>query len=143
MLNSSSTFLVLNGLIGLMIGFLCGVPLGRAIADHKHDDIVRAWRVAHSSLVSGGIMLLAIAPALSYLQLSSGVKWAASISLSLSLYAFSFALVFGAWQGHRGLSKRGNGAAVSVYYANMLGVLLSMIALPVLIYGAAWSLLAV
>jgi hypothetical protein len=137
MQNQPGMFLILNGLIGLMIGFLCGAPLGRAIAGRKHDDVVRAWRVAHSSLVSGGIMLLAIASVLPDLQLTVGVQWAVSIALSLSLYAFSYALVFGSWQGHRGLNRSRSVAAMSVYYGNMAGVVLSMIPLCVLIYGAA------
>src|SRR5207248_1591905 len=53
--------LVLHGGIVLLIGLLCGAPLGSAVVRGKGEEAVRAWRVAHTSLVTGGILLLAVA----------------------------------------------------------------------------------
>lgn len=53
--------LILHGGVILLVGLLCGAPLGSAVVRGKPEETIRAWRVAHSSLVMGGILLLALA----------------------------------------------------------------------------------
>ena len=139
MFHLPSSLLALNGFVALLLGLLCGAPLGSAI-NRGSDESIRGWRVAHSSLVNGGVMLLAISVVLPHLALSQDWRLVASILLSISVYVFSFALVFGAWKGYRGLRKETENAANVVYYANMLGAVLSIIVVGLLIYGASISL---
>lgn len=140
MFSLSSAILCLTGFVVLLLGLLTGAPLGSAINRNESEEIVRAWRVAHSSLVNGGVMVLAIAVVLPYLELSGGLQLFAAALLSLSVYAFTFALVFGAWSGHRGLQKGAGVVANAVYAANMFGAVLSIAATLLLLYGAALTL---
>ncbi|HEX6267377.1 MAG TPA: hypothetical protein VFZ81_10825 [Burkholderiales bacterium] len=137
-----SGFLAFNGFLALLLGLACGAPLGGAINRGAGEETVRAWRVAHSSLVNGGVMLLAVAAVLPHIALSGGGRLAASILLSVAVYAFSFALVFGACTGHRGLQKAAAAQGNLVYYANLLGAVLSFLAVALLVYGASVSLAA-
>jgi hypothetical protein len=134
--NLSGSLLVLNGLIVLLLGFWCGDPLRRSINADAGEETIRAWRVAHSSLVSGGVMLLAISAVLTHLALSQGWQLVVSVLLSVSLYAFSYALISGARTGHRGLSRRGGIGASLVFYANTAGAILSVLAIGLLLIGA-------
>src|SRR5687768_4129037 len=52
--------LILHGGVILLLGLLSGVPFGRAIVHVKSEAAVRAWRVAHSGLSMGGVLLLAL-----------------------------------------------------------------------------------
>lgn len=141
MSSMSASLLASSGFLVLLIGFLCGAPLGSAINHHRDEERVRAWRVAHSSLVGGGVMLLAIAPNLSIVALPSSLKALASGMLCVSIWSFTFALTFGAWKGHRG-TQRGTGlGAAATYTANMAGVVLSTIAILLLSYGSIVHLL--
>jgi hypothetical protein len=140
MFSLSSAVLCLTGLVVLFLGLLTGAPLGSAINQSKSEEQVRAWRVAHSSLVNGGVMVLAIAVVLPHLGLSGGLQLFAAALLCASVSAFSFALIAGAWRGHRGLQKGEGAMANAIYAANMLGAALSLAATLLLIYGAAVAL---
>jgi hypothetical protein len=138
-MNLAASLLVLDGLIVLLIGFWCGQPLRRAINAGASEQQVAAWRVAHSSLVSGGVMLLAIAAVLGQLSLSRSWQMAVAILMSISLYAFSYALTVGARTGHRGLVPQGAKPARRLYLANVMGAILSTGGLGILMVGAALS----
>jgi hypothetical protein len=136
MINLASSLIVLNGFVLLLIGFLCGFPLGRAINLSLGEERVRAWQVAHSALIMGGVMLLAIGSAFIFIRLSYEAQLTLSMRLSAAGYAFTYALVFGAWKGYRGLRREGSFAANAVYYANVVGAMLSLVSAIMLIYGA-------
>jgi len=131
-----ASLMVLNGFVLLLIGLLCGIPLGGAINRGLGDERVRAWRVAHAALVMGGVTLLAIGPVLAYVKLSHQTQLVLSLVLIASFYAFAYALVFGAWKGYRGLEKESGWVANTVYYANIGGAVLSLAVVVMLIYGA-------
>ena len=95
--------LIFHGGVILLVGLLCGAPLGSAVVRGKPEATIRAWRVAHSSLVMGGILLLALAGILGQLQLSA---WALALlvwAFVASSYGFAIVLPLGAHYGHRGL----------------------------------------
>lgn len=141
MMNLSSTLLSTNGLLVLLVGFLCGAPLGSAINKGAMEAKVRAWRVAHSSLVGGGVMLLAIAPNLPGVELPPTLKLIASSLLCISAWSFTFALTFGAWKGHRGTAPETSVGSTAAYVANILGVVLSMGSVLMFAWGAGLHLL--
>jgi hypothetical protein len=132
--------LVVSGLAAILIGFFCGFPLRRAITREQGEEAVRGWRVAHSSLVNGGVMLLAIAGVFGLLELSEALAQLVAVSLAASLVAFSYALVLGAARGHRGLEATGDAIGRSLYYGNTLGALLSTIGLLGALAGAVLGL---
>ncbi len=140
MFSLPSSILAFTGFLVLLFGLLSGVPLGSAINRGGDEESIRGWHVAHSSLVNGGVMLLAISAVLPHLALSQDWQLVASILLSISTYAFSFALLFGAWKGHRGLQKDTETEGNIVYFANMLGAVLSIAVAGLLVYGASISL---
>jgi len=141
MMGVSQSLLSSSGFLILLIGFLCGAPLGSAINKNYDKERIRAWRVAHSSLVGGGVMLLAIAPNLSRVALPSNLTALASGLLCASVLAFTFALTFGAWKGHRGTARGAGLGATFTYVGNMTGVVLSLISMLMLVYGAGVHLL--
>jgi hypothetical protein len=136
-----ATLLVVNGFVSLLIGFFCGRPLAGSIKRGGSDQQVHAWRVAHSSLVSGGLMLLAIAGVWGHVALSNAAQWAVSSALSLSMYAFGYALVVGAWKGYRGLGGEQGSLGRSIYASNVAGAALSTVSLVAASCGALRTLL--
>ena len=132
--------LVFHGAVILFIGLLCGAPLGSAVVQGKSEEKVRAWRVAHSSLTMGGILLLAIAGILAQLRLgafaSSVLVWA----LVGSSYGFALVLPLAAHYGHRGLSFAPPLLNRAIYCGNMAGAGGLLIGTGVLLWGAYGSL---
>jgi hypothetical protein len=113
----------LHGGIILLVGNLCGVPFGLAIRSRKSEDIVRAWRVAHSGITSGGAVIVAIGAALFSMQASSAMAAVVAYSLIISGYGFCIALPLGAQLGYRGLPSGGPFAKRLVFLGNLSGAL--------------------
>jgi hypothetical protein len=128
--------LILHGAIILLLGLICGAPLGSSVVRRKSEETIRAWRVAHSSLVMGGILLLALAGVVSHLQLAT---WALHVFVWSSIgasYAFAIVLPAGATVGHRGLSLTGPSLNRLLYLGNMLGVMGLLVGGVFLVWGA-------
>ena len=136
----SARHLAFHGAIVLLIGLLCGSPYGRAINRGAPAHIIQSWRVAHASLPMAGILMLAVAALLSQFMVSAHVKWAIAASLIASSYAFCVSLPMAAVVGHRGLTGEGPLAAKLVFAGNVVGALLSAVAVLTLIYAAFISL---
>jgi hypothetical protein len=133
-----ANYLVLNGAIVLLAGLLSGAPMGSAINQRKTEETIRAWRVAHSGLVMGGVMMLAIAPVIPQLALNTSLLSILVWAFVVSAYGFVVALPLGAWKGHRGLKPRPRGVNTVVYVGNMVGAWGSLIGTLLLIYGS-WN----
>src|SRR5258706_15909460 len=116
MLDLPSSLLAFSGFVTLLIGLICGRPLVVAIVRNQGEEKIRAWRVAHSSLIMGGIMLLVISLVLPQLVLSRGWQLLVAILLTGSMFAFDYALVIGPWKGYRGLRREPGAAAGGGYY---------------------------
>lgn len=128
--------LLLHGAVILLIGFACGAPMGRSIVRGRPEAVVRAWRVAHSSLVAGGALLLVLAGVVGHLKLTG---WALSLMAAAfiaSSYAFALALPLGAHYGVRGLTAEPPGLNKVVYLGNILGVAGFFAGGLVLLWGA-------
>lgn len=127
--------LILHGAVILLVGFLCGAPLGSATARGK-EEAARAWRVAHSSLISGGVLLLALAGVIAHLQLStfalSLVVWA----FVASSYVFAVVLPLAARYGHRGLTSAPPLMNRFIYVGNMVGAGGLLLGVVVFLWGA-------
>ena len=127
---------LLHGAVVLFVGLLCGAPMGSAIARNKPEPTVRGWRVAHSSLVAGGILLLAIAGVVSRLALPPAALVALVASFIAGSYAFCISLPLGAHLGVRGLSRDGSVLGGFVYVTNIVGVAGLLLGGILLVWGA-------
>jgi len=128
--------LVFHGAVILFIGFLCGAPLGSAIVRKKSEETVRAWRVAHTSLVAGGMLLLVVAGIVDRLWMDAWSMIAMVCTLVVGGYAFVVSLPLAAWSGHRGLSSAPPVLNRVVYAGNMLGALALLVGGALLVWGA-------
>jgi hypothetical protein len=128
--------LLLHGAVILLIGFACGAPMGRSIVRGRPEAVVRAWRVAHSSLVAVAVMLLAVAGVVAHLKLGAWALSLMAISFIASSYAFAIALPLGAHYGFRGLTAKPPVLNKVVYLGNILGVAGFFIGGLILVWGA-------
>lgn len=139
-MNSLTIQLLLHGAIVLLVGLLAGIPYGNAITRKEDDNVVRAWRVAHSGLSMGGTTMIAISAVISHLELdlisNSMLVW----SFVTSGYGFCISLIYGAWVGHRGLSIKGPNQNKVVYAGNIAGAVGSLIGTMALIFGCLKTL---
>lgn len=128
--------LVLHGAVILLIGLLCGAPLGSAIVRRKSEETVRAWRVAHTSLVAGGMLLLVVAATVNRLMMDLWSMLAMVCAFIAGGYAFALSLPLAAWSGHRGLVPAAPFLNRVIYLANMAGALGLLVGGALLVWGA-------
>lgn len=133
--------MILHGSVVLLLGLLCGIPLGAAAARGAGPEATRAWRVAHSGGAGVGVMLIAIGAALPHLRLGQLALGALTWSLVISAYVFVLGLVVAAVADVRGLSPTGavlNRLVFAAYVVGSAGTLLGV----VLTMLGAWAALA-
>jgi len=140
-MDDAGLHLILHGSIALLVGLICGAPMGSAINQNKSPEIINAWRVAHLSLTLGGILLFALASVLPRVTLSEFWLAACAWSFIISTYAFIVAVPYGAFIGERGLTTT-SGKGNIVRYGNLIGAGGSIIGTLVLLAGALLALLA-
>src|SRR5258706_12549908 len=127
--------IVHGGLIRLAC-LLSGVPFGRAIVQGKSEAVVRAWRIAHSGLTMGGVLLLIVALVMPQLQLGASARAILVWAFVASGYGFAIALPLGAHYGHRGLTSAPPFLNRLVYCGNMIGVVGALAGTLILLWGA-------
>jgi len=132
--------ILFHGLIVVLVGLLCGVPYGRAITQGWGEEAVRGWRLAHFSLVFGGVWLLVVA-AVSHLLVLSRRGIAILVgSVVTSGYAFTVALVVGAIGGVRGLEATGSALNFVAFAGNIVASIASLAWIVVSLVGAVRAL---
>ena len=132
--------LLFHGAIVLLIGQLSGIPYGSAINQKKDEEVVRAWRVAHSGLSMGGTTMIAFAAAINLLDINTLALSVLVWSSVISGYGFCVALTYGAWVGHRGLSVGKTIENKIVYLGNMVGATGSLVSTVTLVFGCLQSM---
>ncbi len=132
--------LLLHGAVVLWAGLLSGFGFWSAIVGRKGEALVRAWRVAHATLLMDALLMLVVALALPYLALSRAAARVLTWALVLSAYGFVFALGLGALAGVRGLSPRPWGRDTVFFAGHVLGATGALVAAALLLYGAAMAL---
>lgn len=131
-------WLVFHGAVVLLLGLLTGLPLGAAITDGWGEEAIRAWRVAHTGLVGGGVALIAIGGAARHVRLGPrAAAWLVWLLVG-SIYAGVFALGLGPILGVRGLEPTPPPANILAFTANVVLALGSLIASALLVRGA-WA----
>ena|SRR5688572_12504954 len=132
--------LILHGAVVLLIGLICGAPLGSAVVRAKSEERVRGWRVAHSSLIMGGILLLAVAGIADELRLGAVAQHVLVWSFVISSYGFAVVLPLAAHYGLRGLTPAGPLLNRVIYVGNMIGAAGLTVGTIVLLWGAYGAL---
>ena len=132
--------LILHGSIVLLVGFLSGAGLGSAVVKGKSEATMRAWRVAHSGIVMGGVLLLALGPVVPHLRIGASALALLVWSFVASAYAFAVVLPVGAHYGYRGLSPAPPFLNRVVYAGNMIGAAGSLVGALLLVWGASAAL---
>ena len=140
MMKRAQLRILFHGLIILLVGLLCGVPYGRAITGGWGDEVVRGWRVAHLSLVVGGLWLLMVAAVSSLLVLDRRGITLLVGSIVTSGYAFTVALVVAASAGVRGLNATGPILNLVAFGANTVASLASVVWIVITIVGTVRAL---
>jgi C4-dicarboxylate transporter len=132
--------ILLHGLVIVLVGLLCGVPYGRAITHGWGGEAVRGWRIAHFSLVLGGMWLMVVAAVVHLLVLSSRGMTILVYSAVTSGYAFTVALVVAASGGVRGLEASGPILNIVSFAGNMVASVASLVWVVTSIVGTLRAL---
>ena len=132
--------LILHGAIVLLAGLCCGAPLGRAIVRADSEEKIRGWRVAHVSLLMGGILLLAVAGIADELRLSALAQHLLVWPLVVASYGFAVVLPLAAHYGHRGLTPANPFLNRVIYVGNTIGAAGLIVGTLVLLWGAYGAL---
>ena len=133
-MESLSQQLVLHGSLVLLSGFIGGLFFARAIKRERGEV---AWRVVHAGASMGGIMLIALGPAIAQLALPAWEAGLIAWSLIIGVEAFVLAMVLAAFSGQRGLSRKGGATQKTVWAFYMLGSTLTLMGCVALAWGAA------
>lgn len=135
------THLILHGAIILFLANLMGFPLGRAKASKRSSpEKTEAWRMAHSANTGFGVFLLAVAGIFSHLVLTETMDCVIATSLISSGYGFLTGTFIAAITGHRGLKIKGPFVNYVAFGCYMVGVLGSMVGVPLIILGSLKAL---
>ena len=102
-LHRTRSIVLFYGTLLLFAGLLTGLPFAMSIRYEWGDDVVRAWRVAHTSMVTGGLLYLGIAGTLDGYALSPRTLKTLQRSLIVAAIALLVVLPVGAMTGERGL----------------------------------------
>ena len=140
-MSPTTLHLIFHGAVVLLYALLCGAPYGRAINKDATTRTIDAWRLAHSSLTIGAILMLVVALVLPLLTVGEPVRWFIALSFIVSSYAFCVSLTLGPVLGYRGLSAEGPLSAKLVYVGNIVGAGGALFGAVGLLYGSFVSLI--
>ena len=138
-MDAPARHLLLHGVIVFIVGLIAGYPYGAAIIHRDSEERIRAWRLAHSSLIVGATMMVAISSVLSHLNAGPIARWLIAISFVVSGYSFAVVLPIAAWAGQRGLTASGPRWNRVVFAGNSLGALASLVSAVTLLYACLMS----
>ena len=127
--------LMIHGSIVLLFGLLSGVPFWVAIIRNKGDGTIRAWRVAHGTLIACGLIMLVVGLIDPYLALCAGLHTLLVWAFIVSGYGFVFALVVGAGTGRRALTPRPPGINTLLFLGHMIGAVGAVFGMCIVLFG--------
>ena len=132
--------LAFHGVMLVVLGMLVGLPFANAITAHSGPELERAWRVSHTSLVTVGILYVAIAAIAHHLILPRLAAAFVTWSFVLSAYAFAFAFVVGPVVGARGLEPTGPPLNVFIFAVLVTSLLASLVSVLMVLWGLLGAL---
>jgi len=128
-------FLLVHGSIVLLVGLLAGIPFWVAIIRGQESSVVRAWRVAHTTLITCGLAILVVSLTSPHLVLSAGLRIFLKWVFAASGYSFAFALVVGAGIGRRALTPMPLGINTLLFMGHLIGAAGAILGSCVFLYG--------
>lgn len=128
-------FLLVHGSIVLLAGLLAGIPFWLAIIGEAQSGVVRAWRVAHTTLIACGLTILVAGIVSPHLALSGGLHTFLCWAFVISGYSFVFALVVGAATGQRALTPLPLGVNTLLFAGHFIGATGAILGVCVFLYG--------
>jgi uncharacterized membrane protein len=128
-------FVMVHGSIVLLLGVLTGFPFWVAIIRESDRSTVRAWRVAHTTLISSGLAILVVGLMAPYISLTSALGSVLAWGMVVSGYSFAFAMVLGAITGSRALTVKPIGLNTILFVGHLVGGAGAIIGVCVLVYG--------
>jgi hypothetical protein len=131
----SGSALLAHGAIVVVLGVLAGIPFWFAIISKRTDAQIRAWRVAHGTLVMDGLLLLVAGLLVPHLPPTSWFLTALRWSLVASAYSFAVALIGGALIGERGLTPEISALGRVMFVAHVVGATGAVIGTVLLVLG--------
>jgi|GEM_PF-2843897 len=128
--------LLIHGSIVLLFGLLSGMPFWIAIIRGRDEGAIRPWRVAHTTLIACGLVMLAAGFMSPQLGLSEGLRFFMIWVFIVSGYGFVFALIVGAGTGYRALTPRSLGVINTLLFmGHLIGAVGSIIGMCIVLYG--------
>jgi hypothetical protein len=127
--------LLVHGSIVVLFGLLSGIPFWLAILRHREQGTIRAWRVAHTTLIAFGLLMVVVGVIDPHLALRTELRSLLVLALIVSGYGFVFALVIGAATGLRALTPKPWGFNTLLFLGHLLGATGSIIAMVIILYG--------
>ena len=131
----SVLLMAFHGVLLVVVGMLAGLPFANAVTSHSGPEAERAWRVAHTSLVTAGTLYIAVAAIAHHLVVSNAAAAFVTRSFVVSAYAFAFAFVVGPAVGARGLEPTGPPLNVLIFGIFVVGLLAAFISLVLVLRG--------
>jgi len=127
--------LLIHGSIVLIFGLLSGIPFWVAIIRGQDEEAIRPWRVAHTTLIACGLVMLVVNLINPQLALSRELRSLLAWVLVASGYGFVFALVVGASMGYRALVPRPVGLNILLFMGHLIGAAGAVLGMCVVLYG--------
>ncbi len=127
--------LAFHGVMLVVLGMLVGLPFANAITAHSGPEVERAWRVAHTSLVTAGTLYVAIEAIAQKMILPSREAELVTWSFVLSAYAFAFVFVVGPLVGARGLEPTGPPLDVLIFGVLLASLLAFFLSVLIVLWG--------
>ena len=127
--------LLVHGGIVAFLGLLAGFPFWLAIIRDRGASRIQAWRVAHTTVLMDGLLLLVVALISYQASLDATLVAAAAWALVVSAYGFVFALIVGAWAGERGLNPIPVGVNSLFFAGHAVGATGATVGMGLVLYG--------
>ena len=131
-MNTSRLQLVFHGSIILLVALACGLPSVVEVS----DGMSRMWQAAHSALLIIGVWMYAQAGLQGLIILKRVEMLVLTWALIASSYALGYAAIVQAVTGRRALGPSTSVVDMSVFIANLIVVLGSVLAVSLTLLGA-------
>lgn len=135
MTGDPTRLLLFHGAIIVALGLVAGFPFWLAIIGNREATRIRAWRVAHTTVLMDGLLLWVVASLEPHVNLSVAFWTMAVLALVVSAYGFVFALIVGAWAGERGLKPVPAGVNSLFFVGHAVGATGAIVGVGLLLCG--------
>ncbi len=128
--------LLIHGSIVLLFGLLSGIPFWIAIIRGRNEATIRPWRVAHSTLIACGLVMLVVSFIGPHMVLGERLRSVMIWAFVVSGYGFAFALVVGAGTGYRALiPKPFSTINALLFMGHLIGAAGAVLGMFIVLYG--------